>query len=558
MKKSLRLALTLLVIGGAIAGGYWYYSNQVSARATASKTNSTGYTQVVTVTRGSLNSTITVVGSMEAVQSADLAFTHLSSTTKLASLAVKAGNTITTGQVLASVDPTAYQQALDEAKSQLAADEKKLTDLKTPATELEIAQAELKISQAKYDLQAAQDTLDSLLNPDIANLQQAVADAQSALAKAQANVVSSQETSSSKDQLARLLTAEATPAADYNRLSTETYSDAYYQDRLQVAYNKMMNAQDARVTFQVQQEINALQAQMDVRKDEKALADAQTALAKGQAGGDPVALAKAQVAVQDAQVALQVAEKVRTDLDAGSDATDIATAQAAVDKDALAVSDAQAALDGSNILAPFNGTVLKTDVNAGDLVSDNTAVMSVANLKSLQVAASIDETTIRKVAAGQTARITFDAFPGQTFTGTVQSVPLQGTLQGGVTVYSVPISLNGADKVALRVGMTANVKIQSDQVKDVLLVPTLALQLSNGKYSVLVPNISDPNGAPRTVSVEIGLSDGTYTQITSGLEEGNKVLAQMGTTSSTTTNSNQGGPGGGPGGMDMGGPPPGQ
>jgi HlyD family secretion protein len=556
MKKIIRIVLALLVIGGVTAGGYWYYINKVAASSTAGKTSSSTYTQTVQVTKGNLNSTISVVGSMEAVQSADLAFEHLSSTTKLASLDIKAGNTITTGQVLASVDPTLYQQALDQAKSQLGADEKKLTDLKAPATALEIAQANLKISQAQYDLQAAQDTLGDLQSPDIAKLQQAAADAQSALATAQANVVSQQETASSKDQLTTLQTAEATPAAVYNRLAAETYSDAWYRDRLAMAYNKMMNAQDTRVTYQVQQEINALQAQMDVRKDEKALADAQTALAKGQAGGDPVALAQAQVAVQDAQVALQAAQKARTDLDAGTDATDIATAQATVDKDKLAVSDAQTALDGAKIAAPFDGTVLKTNVNAGDLVSDNTAILSVANLKSLQVVASIDETTIRKVAAGQPAKITFDAFPGQTFTGTVQGVPLQGTLQGGVTVYDVPLSLNGAGKVALRVGMTANVKIQADQVKDALLVPTLALQSSNGQYSVLVPNISDPNGTPQTVSVEVGLSDGTYTQITKGLKEGDKVLAQMGTKSTTTQNNNQGGPGGGQGGMDMGGPPP--
>ena len=105
----------------------------------------------------------------------------------------------------------------------------------------------------------------------------------------------------------------------------------------------------------------------------------------------------------------------------------------------------------------------------------NTTILTLADLKTVQVVASIDETTIRKVSAGQDATITFDAYPGQTFKGKVQSVPLQGSLQGGVMVYSVPISLTGADKLSLLVGMTANVKIQAGTATQALLVPTLAL-----------------------------------------------------------------------------------
>ena len=76
-------------------------------------------------------------------------------------------------------------------------------------------------------------------------------------------------------------------------------------------------------------------------------------------------------------------------------------------------------------------------------------------------------------------------------------MPLQGTLQGDVMVYDVPLSLIGAEKLALRVGMTANVEIQVQQVVDALLVPTIALQQSNGMYQVLVPNTTDPSGCGR-------------------------------------------------------------
>ena len=101
---------------------------------------------------------------------------------------------------------------------------------------------------------------------------------------------------------------------------------------------------------------------------------------------------------------MQAAQEARQELDAGADATDIATAQAAVDKKRLAVSDAEAALAGTQLVAPFDGTILETNVNAGDRVSANTTILTLANLKTLQVVASVDETTIRQVSAGRMRR----------------------------------------------------------------------------------------------------------------------------------------------------------
>ncbi|MFZ1475957.1 MAG: HlyD family secretion protein, partial [Anaerolineae bacterium] len=181
-----------------------------------------------------------------------------------------------------------------------------------------------------------------------------------------------------------------------------------------------------------------------------------------------------------------------------------------------------------------------------------TTILTLANLGTLQVVASVDETTIRQISAGQDATITFDAFPGQSLQGKVLTVPLQGSLQGGVMVYAVPVSLSGADNLALLVGMTANVEIQVGQAADALLVPTLALTKANGLYQVLVPNSADPNGDPVAVPVEIGLSDGAYTQIVKGLNPGDQVVVQIAST--TSSPQMMGGPGG-MGAMDGGAPP---
>jgi multidrug resistance efflux pump len=527
MRTFTRILLLLIVIA-AVAGGFWYYRSR-SAAGSAPTASGGSYTQLVAVKQGSLSSSVTVVGQLEAVQSADLAFSRMSGTSRLATLTVKAGNTVTNGQVLAAIDPAPHQQALDQATSSLGAAEKMLADLKTPPTELGLAQSDLAIAQADVQLQQAQDALDKLLKPDFASLGSAVSDAQSGLASAQSNLVAQQTDKTAKDALTKLQTAEATPAATYNRLASETYSEPYYQDRLQVSYNYMMAAQDARVTYELQQQANLTKAQLQVRQSQAALKTAQDALAKAQAGGDPVALAQTKLDVHTAQVAQLKAHDDRDTLVAGADTATLATAQANVDQARLAVSNAQADLAAAQLVAPFDATVLGVNNNPGDLVSASTTILSLANLKTLQVVAAIDETTIRRVSTGQDADVTFDALPGQRFAGKVLDVPLEGALQGGVMVYNVPVSLTGADKLTL-------------------LVPTMALQRTNGAYEVLVADPAAPNAAPQSVPVEIGLSDGAYTQITRGLNVGDQVVVQM--TTGTTNNNNRAG-GGGLGGLQF-------
>ncbi len=548
MKKGMRVVLAVLILAAVAGGGYWIYQNKAASTANATSAVSGTYTQVMQVKKGTLDATVSVVGQLEAEQSASLAFEKMSGTANLLTLDVQAGNVVTQGQTLATIDATPYQQALDQANSDLLAAQETLTDLQTPATALAIAKADVAVAKAKVQLQKAQSTLDGLLAPDIAGLEAKVASAKSALAKAQANVLSQEQTAATQAQLDKLIYAESTPTAEYNRLASETYSDVSYQDRLLLAYNKMMDAQDARVAYQLDSKSRALQAQMSLRKSQASLADAEKALAEARAGGDKLKIATAKVALNQAEVDLETAKTARTDLDRGADATDLAAAQAAVDKKQLAVNDAEVALAGTKLLAPFDGTILNTNVSAGDLVSPNTTVLTVADLNMLQVVAAIDETTIRQISTGQTAEITFDAFPGQTFTGAVLAVPMQGTLQGDVMVYSVPISLTGAEDLALRVGMTANVTIQVGQMGETLLVPTLALTQSNGMYQVLVPNTTDPSGTPETVPVVIGQSDGTYTAVLKGLNEGDKILVKIST--STSNQQRMFGPGGP---MDLGG-----
>ncbi len=361
MKGVLRVVLLVMLLSALAGGGYWIYRSQ-SANATVSDDG--GYTQVVTAEVGDLTASISVVGQLEAVQSAILTFEQMSGTAKVQSLGVQTGEMVTTGQVLATIDPTPYQQALDEAKSSLQAAEDSLAELQTPPTALEVAQADLAVAKAQFQLETAQQSLDDLLDPDIPSLQSAVTNARLGLAQAEMNLLTLQQDTSAEEQIARLREADAEAWAVYREYAAKVHSesDDDYHAELMLRYNKMMDAQDALVTAEVKAQLTLLQAQMSVRKNEQLLADAQEALAEARAGGDSLKLAQAELAVRQAEVNLEAAQLQRAEMDDGVDATAVAAAQATVDKRQLAVDEAEAALAGTELVAPFSGTILETHV----------------------------------------------------------------------------------------------------------------------------------------------------------------------------------------------------
>lgn len=540
MKRVIRILVLVLIVGAVAAGGYWLYQTRFAPAPTSAQT----FTQIVGVTQGSLSNNLSVVGELDAVQSMELAFDYLDGATTLKTLNVTTGNTVKAGQVLATIDPEPYQQAVDQAESDLQAAEKKLADLTTPATQLDISQADVAISQAEYNLVRAKQDLADLGTPDLASLESAVKDAQDKLAQ-----LDLQARLDERDALAKNERDLGYTIDWYQRRITElrrmTKKNLEQTKELEARQTDLVKLQADLARVQAQRTLAETARAAEKMQDQIALAEAQDALAQAKAGGDALEASKAQLTIQEAEVALKKAQDDRAQLVAGADPTDLATAQADVDKKRLALEDAQAALEGTQLKAEFDGTVLRTNVRVGEEVTSSTVILIVADLSQLQVFASVDETTIRNVSVGQVADISFDAFPGQTFQGKVLSVPLQGELQNDVMVYQVPLSLEGAGDLPLLVGMTANVNIATAQVDNAILVPAIALQRVRGGYQVLKVNSADPTSEPVPTPVEVGMSDGTFTQIVQGLVPGDQVVMQI------QASNNQGRPifFGGPGGF---------
>ena len=174
--------------------------------------------------------------------------------------------------------------------------------------------------------------------------------------------------------------------------------------------------------------------------------------------------------------------------------------------------------------------------------------------------ASIDQSNITQVKAGQKVDITLDAYPNEHISGTVSLVALQGTIVSNVTTFTVTAMVDQVTDL-LRAGMNANIDIAESEATNVLTVPSEAIKTSGTMKQVIVPVTTIANTpaqarpATQNVTVEVGLDDGTNVEIKSGLKEGQEVV--IGTSSSTTTTTTKSSSGllGG-GGGSAGGPPP--
>lgn len=209
--------------------------------------------------------------------------------------------------------------------------------------------------------------------------------------------------------------------------------------------------------------------------------------------------------------------------------------------------------DGSVLKAPAAGTITSLSVSSGDTVDSATTIAHLTDYKSLQTTISVDELDISKIKVGQTVEITASAFEDEEFTGTVTAVATEGTSTNGVSTFDVTVKIKKPKN--LKIGMSTEASILIENKEDALYVPIEAVYTSGDEKYVLVA--TDSSEAASKVTVETGISNDTYVEITSGLEEGASVqIPKVQSSGSSSGGMGQGGfPGGGRGEMPSGGFP---
>ena len=194
----------------------------------------------------------------------------------------------------------------------------------------------------------------------------------------------------------------------------------------------------------------------------------------------------------------------------------------------ISMQNLQDAMNNYTITAPISGTIIEKDAKVGDAVKAGDTLCIVYDLSYLEMSINVDELQISSISVGQKVQITADAVPDKTYVGTVTRVSMKGTSNGGTTTYPVTIRIDDTD--GLRPGMNANAEIVVAEANNALVVPNAAVM--RGSYVLVTQDSPSAANADTTmeapegfvyVPVKTGVSDDDYTQIVSGIQEGDTI-----------------------------------
>ena len=550
-------SIAVIVIGLIVALAI----NRTSSRS------STAMVATSTVTRGNVVAAVAGSGSIAAAQTLDLAFQTSGSVTQVL---VKEGDSVTSGQTLAQLDTrdlalqiasaqaalasantkliqtkdgnvqpadiTAQKAAVASAQAQLTSAQAQLAALKNPSPD-KISSAAATVHQAELDLQAQTDNSSASktrAQQDLQKATDALTQAQSQYATVLKNWQYVQDTGNDPTNPSTTNSAGKKVANKLSDTQRQQYADTYIQAQAAL-HSAETTVQQAQVSYD-----NARQAEPNnVQQAQAKVANAQAQLAALQ-NPSKTDIAQAQAGVDQAQASLTQAQANLAKLIAPGTTTDVAIQQDSVTQAEQSLKQAQLAMEQATLKAPFTGVVTAVNIVPGSSASSSAAAVSLIDRRTLHVDLKLSENDVAKVQLGQPVALTIDALKDWKAAGTVSYIAPSAATSNGVVTYAVQVSFPDSD-TRVKIGMTANLSITTAKQDGVLLVPNSALLPKGAGHSVQVTSADGKTTSE--VDVQTGLSDGTNTEITSGLKEGDKVVT---TPATTTTTSRGGGPFGGP------------
>lgn len=444
----------IIIIIALAAGGYYAYTQYQARQAQAALEN------IITqpVRRGPLTATVGATGTVRANQTAVLSW-QTSGTVDTVS--VEIGDTVSAGDVLASLRESSLQQNVILARNEILNAQKSIENLQEPPTELMLAQA-----------------------------RQAITDAEKALDTAERRVRSLQLSASQAD-------------IDQARAN------------LTLAQNNLDKARDAFEPYENKPETDLVRANFLSRLAQAQKEyDAALRLLNNLLGtANPLDVAVALANLEVAQAALLDAQERYEDLQAGPDERDIQMLE-------TRITAAQTVLDQVQITAPFDATITDVQVKPGDQAAPGKITFQIDDLSRLLVDVQVSEIDINRIQPGQNVILTFDAILAKEYSGRVIQVAPVGDLLQGVVSFKVTVELLDADQ-DVRPGMTAAVNIVVSELEDVLLVPNRAVRILDGQRVVYILK----NGSPEPVAIVLGASSDVDSQILEGeLQEGDLIV----------------------------------
>ena len=223
----------------------------------------------------------------------------------------------------------------------------------------------------------------------------------------------------------------------------------------------------------------------------------------------------------------------------------LATAESNLESAQASYNKAKRNMDYTKITSPVDGTIISKEVEQGQTVaasfSTPTLFEIAEDLRKMQIEASVSEADIGKIKYGMNVDFTVDAYPSDSFKGSVNQIRLSPKTEQNVVMYTVIIDVPNEDKKLLP-GMTAFVTINTATKTDVLRIPNTTVQFrptailrqkmdgqrpKNLKGNEAVVYTFDAeNGKIKPHLIELGLTDVVYAEVVNGLSEGDSLIAE--------------------------------
>ncbi len=519
MRKS-NTRIWLWVVSLAALAVIFILLRRARLNQTAEEVLQTG--EVVTAFIGDLSASASASGQIAAQRSADIALTTAG---RVARVAVTVGDSVQAGDILVELETDTLRRQVESAQQALIIQQANLEELLHGATAMDVAAAQAAVASAEANLNQL------LAGPDPAEIAAAEAQVRAANANLWAASERRDQAAAGPTQ-AELLQAQAD--LDAARVVEQSFVLAY-QEVLECC----LGPTEEQVRFSLEA------ARMNVQAAEQALAEVQAGADPDEVGAADASVNAARANLDAAQANLDLLQQGPTEAEVAAARTQLAQAQANLDRLLNGVSEAEVAivtaqveqarialqraehnLTRATLLAPFDGVVTAIYVAEGELASGRAVTLIDSN--SLEVVLSVDEVDLAFIEAGQPAQVTLEPFPNEEIASQVVAIAPKSnaSADSGPVTYNVHLSLTQTD-LPLRVGMSASGRLITAARSDVLLVPNRAIlaDRQTGRYYVnLLTGADLATGTLSQVEVTIGLRDSQYTEITSGLAAGDRLV----------------------------------
>ncbi len=505
-KTHLVIGVVVLIILIAIVASFKNGSNDLS---------------VATVVRGDISQEVSVTGRVKAVNNASLG---LERGGRISWIGVEVGDSVVAGQRLLSIENGDLSASLDQARANVKKEEAKLAELvrgtrpeELQVSESQVASAEIALEDAKRSLvdsivdaytrsdDAVRNKVDVMFtnprstNPElVANSpdNQLNNDVKNGRVKIEAVLVAWEQSARST----------SVASANFDAILKESKDDLEQTRLFLEKVGLLVNGLTPTATLS--------QTTIDTYKSN--VSTARTNLNTGVTG-----LTAAEEKYRSAANALATSKHELALKQAGSTAENIRAEEAALDYARAEVKNASAALEKSIIRAPFTGVVVKQEAHTGEILPANTSVITLISDGHFKIEANVAEADIAKLAVGNTASVTLDAYGSETFfEAKVVTLEPGETIVDGVPTYKVTFEFINQDP-RIKSGMTANIDIAVHSKTGILLIPQKAVTTINGEKKVTLIR----GETQEEVMVKTGLRGGdALVEVVFGLNEGDTVI----------------------------------